>query len=121
MLILLVSLNNQAYSQEPFPSDLLFCSGKPRVNPWRWCPNDQGEIVLSYSFGVGLNNFQQEYYRTIIKSAVEDWNNFILLDLFGGAFRLKFVGDGGFDPNEDCPNDCKSLNESGLKENKVKL
>ncbi len=89
-----------------FPSH---CWLYPDESESRWCPNNEGSIVLHYCFGFGLDNttdYQQEIIRGQIEDAIAEWRQ-VLLDLFGGTFVIAIDGTRtrNFNPITDCPPD----------------
>jgi hypothetical protein len=100
-----ITANTQAQPTLPeytFPG----AETKPKETGYRWCPNSQGDIVLTFYFAKGLNrsDFLEETYRTAIRDAIDYWNDFVLLNIFEGQFRLVAApGTMSFDPKTQCP------------------
>jgi len=94
-----------SYSQTNiFPGNF---DGRPEIKPYRWCPNNQGEIVITYYFGKGISDasfIEQLLLQTEIHDAVHDWNNFALLFSFDSQIRFVYGGKNNFNPKNDCPN-----------------
>lgn len=81
---------------------------KPSLLGERWCPDENGEIVITYFFGKGYSSslFFLDRYQLAIRNAVREWNDFVLLGLFEGTFKIQFGGYyPSFDPYSRCPSD----------------